>query len=267
MPEGFSYAGEGTKETGLVIKNDKDLNEFVWIPVKDMSYSYNRYALLPSQPSGGVDTATNSIKIKYASGSSYYYTEAMPVDEQTSVNTYGGYYIARYEAGILNKREKYTTPTVKPIFKKSMSTETVYAYNYVTRNEAKKLSEGLYNKETDNIKSKLCSSYAWDTALKFIQIKHADWITNSTGGNYGKGTGASGTIQPTGYHSIMNIYDMGGNVAEWTTEIYSYSNAQYVYHGGYYDNLSSKNPASYRHGKANSIPYDATTGFRVALYL
>ena len=38
VPVGFSYAGEGTKETGFVIKNDADLNEFVWIPTDLVEY-------------------------------------------------------------------------------------------------------------------------------------------------------------------------------------------------------------------------------------
>lgn len=52
-----------------------------------------------------------------------------------------------------------------------------YIYNYVNRDEAKSLAEGLYNKTENNITSKLCSSYAWDTALKFIETKNPGWAS------------------------------------------------------------------------------------------
>ena len=67
-------------------------------------------------------------------------------------------------------------------------------------------------------KSKLCSSYAWDTALKFIDGENGIWSVNSEGGNYYTSTSK---LKNTGYHKMKNIYDMGGNVYEWTTEAYT----------------------------------------------
>ena len=46
VPVGFSpitNSDQGTKDTGFVIKNNRDENEFVWIPVEGMGYDYDRY--------------------------------------------------------------------------------------------------------------------------------------------------------------------------------------------------------------------------------
>lgn len=100
VPKGFApilkSEGQGTKNTGFVIKdmnNNAETrgNEFVWVPVEGMPYTYGRYAFLQNQP---VDE-TDPTKIKWGAT---YFTEDMPEDEQTSVNQYGGYYIGRYES-------------------------------------------------------------------------------------------------------------------------------------------------------------------------
>ncbi len=96
VPKGFTpipvEEGQGTKDTGFVIKDTSTKadgtasqtngNEFVWIPVENMSYNYARY----------------DFNKQYGNYSDY--SETMPEDEQTSVATYGGYYIGRYETGI-----------------------------------------------------------------------------------------------------------------------------------------------------------------------
>lgn len=274
IPAGFQVSlkqGETKISEGLVIRNGTDLNEFVWILVAGMPYSYDRHAFSRdgwtyNQTLGELDTATNSYKIIRADATSYYYTEAMPSDERTSVETYGGYYIARYEAGILTQRTAQGNATTPPIFQKTTDETPVYAYNYVTQDQAKSLSEGLYNKAEDNVTSKLCSSYAWDTALEFIEMQNKGWATNTIGENYNATSGETGALQRTGYHSVNNIYDIGGNVREWTTEIYSNSNQTCAARGGYFNTTASVYPAAHR-------TYSSTTnannyvGFRATLYL
>lgn len=270
IPKGFQVSlkeGETKISEGLVVRNAGDLNEFVWVPVKGMPYSYDRYAFVGgnvNQVEDGMDMVTNSKKIKYNANESNYFTEENPTDEQISVNTYGGYYIARYEAGILEQRTAKGNITQKPIFQKSTNEQVLYVYNYVTINQAKSLSEGLYNKEENNVISKLCSSYAWDTALKFIEIKNDGWITNSTGENYSSDKGGTGILQQIGYHSINNIYDIGGNVVEWTTENYNNTNYPCVYRGGSYAGSAS---AATRHNNDGELSADEYTGFRTTLYL
>ncbi len=280
VPKGFTHI-EGTKETGFVIKNDTDGNEFVWIPVEEgCGYTYNRYAFEREGWKGSTelwefDTRTNSYQIgekrtetSQSSRLAYLnhniriattegpirFVEAMPSDEITSVNQYKGYYIGRYEVGVATEYNREL---------KIQKGLTVYC---ARKTEAKVLGENLYKKSENNVTSKLCSSYAWDTALKFIETKHSGWATNSEGGCY------SLTEAPlTGYYSVNNIYDMGGNFPEWTTEeaINDFRNGIDVVRG-YYNKINnfiynaSDCPAAARY----SIDLDSDTyTFRVTLYL
>ena len=196
IPAGFAVSqveGENTIDDGLVII-DKNGNEFVWIPVDGMDYDYNRY-IFSGQSFGGLDSNTNSQKIIPVSGASDYYTEALSSEEALSVQTYGGYYIARYESGILEEIER------TDIDKGSLSNTLVVQenkniYNFVTIDDAITLSNNLYA-ANDKIISKLCSSYAWDTALKFIETSFSSYPTNSVGGNYNQESGGTGILQKT----------------------------------------------------------------------
>lgn len=274
IPNGFSYK-EGTNETGLVIKNNNDNNEFVWIPTQGLGYTYNRHAYSRagweySQIQKELDMETNSYKIERLDKVGEYYIEAMPQDEQLSVNKYKGYYIGRYEAGIASGTgrkgsDENKTATANEIEKKSgkpLSQPDKYVYNWVTCNQAKGLSEGLYNKTENSVTSKLCSSYAWDTMLEFIKRQHSDWITNTIDENT-KDKGLA--IQKTGYHSINNIYDIGGNVTEWTTENYS-KDESYVYRGGDMSGFAASYPVA-RRGVYDSSNILDCFGFRLALFL
>ena len=253
IPSGFVYVG-GTKASGLVISDnaaDKEKykgqttvgtdlvgNQFVWIPVENIA-DYKRTAYSMNVATGTIDSTTNSEQIKYSSSRDYYFTEALPADEKTSVETNKGFYIGRYEAG---DQESTNSKTLRASGASTSNTITVKAgqapYNHVTRTQAKSLAEGFSTKQGyTSVKSKLVSSYAWDTAIAFIQKTNSDYGNSSEEGNYidsptftytgiadtekNKQTKANGTstLIPTGQTTaVNNIYDMGGNVWEWTTE-------------------------------------------------
>ena len=59
-----------------------------------------------------------------------------------------------------------------------------------------------------------------------------------------------------------NIYDLAGNVDEWSDEM---SNTGYLIRGGHHYNLGESRSISFRHN-ANSGSY-STTGFRIRLYI
>ena len=158
----------------------------------------------------------------------------MPEDEKTSVEKYKGFYIGRYEAGDKESTEAKTLRSSNDVTKTVTIKKGQAPYNYVTPEEAISLAEGFakQQKYSENIKTKLVSSYAWDTTISFIQKTVNDYASNSPQGNYmntrfeyiditgeSKSTWGIGILIPTGLTtSVCNIYDMGGNVEEWTTE-------------------------------------------------
>ena len=281
VPKGFSHT-EGTKDTGFVIKNDTDGNEFVWVPCTidgaNESIKYDRYEFLTTQLADGIDIETDSMKIKHSSDKDYIYTERMQSDEQTSVRLYGGFYIGRYETGIEGKAERTSDSGILDsiVVKRGKN-----VYNYISYKEAKVKAENLYTKPNNGVKSKLCSSYAWDTALKFIETTNTAYATSGFGGNYKDKTFSymdlNGEVQnkdensvimvPTGQTTpVNNIYDMGGNVWEWTTEECKCENLQFGTRGGARDNNSKYDPAGKR-GHANKDASQNNISFRITLYL
>ena len=265
VPEGFKISSETANNVqGGVVIADKDDNQFVWIPVASIA-DYKRTAYSSNVATGTTDSATNSEQIKYSSSKDYYFTEAMPEDEKISVETYHGFYIGRYEAGDKESTEA-TTPTMRASGASTTNTITLKKgqapYNYVTKTQAQSLAEGMKAKQGYSAKTKLCSSYAWDTAIAFIQKTNSDYGDSSEEGNYydisdfsyKDITGASQTkshnsnvLIPTGQTTpVCNIYDMGGNCYEWTTELCSYSSGPCTERGGSYINFYAGYPAGFR---------------------
>ena len=152
-------------------------------------------------------------------------------------------------------------------------------YNYINYDNSKSLAEGMASKNEYNAKTKLVSSYAWDTAINFIQIKTPDYDSNSPQGNYNDITFSYANVGetektqtknglklvPTGQTTaVSNIYDMGGNAYERTTESYSYTSSPISGRGGTYFNGASLYPAGYR-GYNNGLAY-SDGSFRVTLF-
>ena len=255
IPEGFRISTDSasTVQGGVVIE-DKDRNQFVWVPVATLA-DYKRTAYSTNIETEETDNTTNSVKIKYDSIDDHYFTEALPEDEKTSVERYKGFYIGRYEAG-----DKESTGTTKATFRTSSSgadnAVTIKAdqvpYNFVTRTQAVSLAEGFATKQGYKAKTKLVSSYAWDTTIAFIEKTVNNYGSSSSQGNYSdtsvtykditdeskpektKAENSSLLVATGQTTPVCNIYDMGGNLYEWTTESYSYTNLPYASRGGDY---------------------------------
>ena len=300
IPAGFVYVG-GTKASGLVISDaaaDKEKykgqttvgtdlvgNQFVWIPVENIA-DYKRSAYGDNVDTGTIDSSTNSTQIKPRRSSSEYHTEAMPSDEKTSIETNKGYYIGRYEAG-----DKESTDANKFRISGASTSNTITIkakqapYNYIKYTDAKALAEGFKTQQnySSSVTTKLVSSYAWDTAIAFIQKTNSDYGNSSEEGNYRdttftytdiKGTdqikekeeNGQGRLIPTGQTTaVNNIYDMGGNVWEWTTEPFSNTSYPYTRRGGGCDDGFAYCPAGYRNGFSDRVFSD--NGFRLTLFL
>ena len=148
-----------------------------------------------------------------------------------SVKSNGGYYIARYEASygtdgkanskVSNSFSEDTAPTTEGTL-----------WNYITQIDSATASRNLYTTVT----SDLINSYAWDTAIVYIQNFSGDTdYSMQIGGNINSSltnTGANGD-------EVCKINDMASNTREWTTEYSTNANSSNASpctsRGGYYD--------------------------------
>ena len=261
IPEGFRISTDSasTVQGGVVIE-DKDGNQFVWVPVATLAdYKRTWYH-------------------GYVSFSKF--SEALPEDEKTSVERYKGFYIGRYEAGDKENTEAKTLRRSNDVTKTVTIKANQAPYNNVTRTQAVSLAEGFSTKQGYKAKTKLVSSYAWDTTIAFLQKVNSDYGSSSEEGNYKNTTfsytditGASQTkaesstvLVPTGQTTpVCNIYDMGGNVYEWTTESYSSTNDPCARRGGNYNSNFADYPAGTRGSYSDYA--NAFNGFRLTLFM
>ena len=187
-----------------------------------------------------------------------------------SVKTNGGYYIGRYEASFASGSsiENYKAATkVSTGYRTYSDGSMLYTegtlWNWITQLDASKVAINTYE-DSSVVKSDLMNSYAWDTAIVFIQecgktnyANQAGYLINSNLTNTG-----------TGQDEVCKINDMASNVAEWTTEYSSYTVSSYAFpctiRGGYY-NLSSHYTAARNNNDATVS--GGTVGFRLSLYM
>ena len=183
--------------------------------------------------------------------------------EKESIKKYGGYYIGRYEVGKDNK-----TAVIKA---------EQEPYVNIKWSKAYELTKGIGGGE--GATTYLCSSYSWDTAINFIQNTtgknyatsiigfNGNWKSQEVKDSSGKVIKPVNTAQRlnTGLTTALcNIYDMGGNVGEFTTELNPGTSETVVLRGG--NNNVNGRPAGYRWDN-NSGNASSYYGFRATLFL
>ena len=206
---------------GIVITDGT--NEFVWVPVGNIYQSeteyktitLGRYSSFTANDAGEYTPAQTAENYATATTIDTYFTEdtadnhnsdygnAIAKDIGAFVNsatTKGGYYLGRYEAGNLNDTLVCKANQI--------------VYSAVTQPEASNLSQNMY-KDATTFTSDLVNSYAWDTAIVFIQA----FSTETDASNYSNLNKCTSFVN-TGVHpdKYCNIYDMSGNACEWSTE-------------------------------------------------
>ena len=296
IPTGFYYVG-GTKTSGIVISdnvNDKDKyknkavvgtdllgNQYVWIPcTTDSTSSKLQYARTEWGVEADGDDNSRAIKDELTlTDASVTYSNADTANginadvskeivaqikaEKASVAQYGGYYIGRYEVG-----KNSDTAVVK-------YNQTPYAS--ITWSTAYGLAKKIIT--NSEVNSYLCSSYAWDTAVNFIQNNstaknyatsiegfNGNWnpqAVKDPSGNVIKPAGTSQQLNTGLTTQFCNIFDMGGNEAEFTTELNPGTSETVVLRGGRYSNNL---PAGYRWDNGSGGA-GINGGFRATLFL
>ena len=256
----YTYSGDNIPavQDGIVIENGTDGNQFVWVPVgtiKNKNGSTNtitlgRYefdsstgALKSTTPVqvASVENCTQEVTINTnykelsvfragnsATDSTAQNATARNLEEFISTTlANGGYYIARFEAsGTASKIASKYNQTV---------------LGNITQPNAAKAAREMYGEVKENNElvyaSDLVNSYAWDTAIIFIQT----YSTETDASSYAsENNGPTDGQKNTGLSNdkYCNIWDMSGNAYEWTTEYSTLSRTSYIYpcvcRGGYF---------------------------------
>ena len=284
----YTYSGDTIPavQDGIVIENGTDGNQFVWVPVGTIKNKDNTTNTIKLGRYSSF-TATNGVYTPVQVASVENYTQAVKISNKyQELSTFrdgsksdgsenatardlktfiemslanGGYYIARYEASgdsskIYSKYDQTVLTDIPQPIAASLARE-MYG-------EVKENNELIYA-------SDLVNSYAWDTAIIFIQT----YSTETDASSYAsKNKSTSKANTGTNNDKYCNIWDMSGNACEWTTEYYTSSSSSVfypcVYRGGYYYTAYGKANyyTSYRDG-GGTTGSNSTYGLRPLLYV
>ena len=287
VSEGFviyeNTNGEDKKEE--VNDNNKDTarttrNQFVWVPVANPSEMYGtdkdgkKWGKLYEFSASGITplnwTEQDGVMSITATSGSDSYREPDVVDSDssnsitisqletefndmiTSVEKYGVFYIGRYETGNLSQEKATVVKNNTDI-----GNQTWYSMY--------KKAKGIA--VNNNVTSSMIWGSQWDATMRWMYNSGNEEKKKYTYDSRGKGNYSSDSPIATGSieaYAVNNIYDMAGNVSDWTIE--AYSTVLRVTRGGNYSDDGSNGPASVRRSSNPTNSID-NYGFRVALYM
>ena len=276
-------------QDGIVIENGTDGNQFVWVPVGTIKNKNNttntitlgRYefdsntgALKSNTPAqvASVENCTQEVVISNSCKELSVFRAGNTATDSTAQNatarnlkefisttlSNGGYYIARFEAsGTASKiTSKYNQKVLVDI----------------TQPNAAKLAREMYEEVKENNElvyaSDLVNSYAWDTAIVFIQTYSVktDYASHNES-NTTKAFTATGKNND----KYCNIFDMSGNASEWTTEYstdsYIINSPPCVIRGGCYNPANGSGYYTSSRSGSNPTSSYSNTGLRPLLYV
>ena len=302
LPDENSTIISNNPDTGIIIK-DSNNNEWVWIEVPKSIYTSTTtktdYTAIETamqtyasayRKSGYTDTFYSSAQHGFANATEY---NDWKNSMLSSVFENGGFYIGRYEVGTETARfasnDELTTPLIQ---------RDKYPYSFVTCKQAQDLSKQL---ATGGKQTSLMFGIQRDLVMKFIEHKGAKTqeelkTDSSSWGNYydvsfdvkrGQGLyttdpATSGswdttsnykkpissvllTTGATDRNSALGIYDLAGNVWEWTLEKCNNTSNPCSFNGGGYGYRGPEYPASSRY-YYNTFSAVVHIGFRSALW-
>ena len=293
VPKGYiasKVTGETTVEGGFVIyegeeevnDTNKDTaqttrNQFVWVPVANPSemygrdenckkwgklYDFDENGITPynwTEKNGvmSITNATGNCEPDVVSSDSSNSVTLTQLETEfnsmiASVEKYGGFYIGRYETGNLKEAEAVVVKNNSDI-----NNQTWYT---------------MYNKSkgvavNSNVTTSMIWGCQWDAVMRWMynsgDAEKKKYTYDSTGkGNYSGSKKATGSDSA---YAVNNIYDMAGNVLDWTIEALITGNR--VYRGGDCFGDSNFHPASVRNYYRVPAVSDDDVGSRLALYM
>ena len=296
VPAGFKVVNpEDNVEDGIIIEDvsygTTEGSQFVWVPVGnihttegDRTITLGRYwfnedgsvntELSKTEPKEILMNATGTVSwgegLKDDTTTN---THAIDIEEFISrTKSTGGYYIGRYEA------RDGTTTVARTRGNAVDSNQLVctadnYVYNYIDQVRAANLCRNMYS-ENNNFTSDLINSFAWDTAIVFIQecSGDTDYSIKTSVNSGGIGSIANkGTNNYSKKDVVCNIWDMASNCMEYSTESWLPSPELATMRGGCYTVFTDGRPngeASSRTGTSASKSYlYEQHSFRPILYL
>ena len=275
VPAGFKVVNTDdlTVEKGIVVEDSKG-NQYVWIPCttedskSQLQFKRTEWDV---EDDGGTKASKDELTLtcpeNYSdNGLTYAVVNEIVTQvkaEKDSVRRNGGYYIGRYEVG-----DENGTAVIKA--DQTPMANIIWSTAY---NKAKGIGGG------PGATTYLCSSYAWDTAINFIQNNgfpnyararedsyNENWVDKNvkdSKGNIIKETNNVERLSTGKTTPKCNIYDMGGNVAEFTTEVMPSTSEPVVLRGGIYGDIG---PAGQRYDIGTSGA-GSGGGFRATLFL
>ena len=242
VPQGFKIAADsGLNVTEGIVIEDNDIiegignnrgNQYVWIPVGNeikkndgttINITLGRYEFASDgTPILKQDAANytqeviiNSYYKELAASRAGVASDGLDGLNTTALDLKGfvdsvkaneGYYIARYEASY--GTDGKANSKVSNSYSGSNNVEGKL-WNWITQINAATTSRNLYN----TVNSDLINSYAWDTAIVYIQNFSGDT-------DYSRQTSLNTSLANTGENNDekCKINDMSSNIREWTTE-------------------------------------------------
>lgn len=303
IPTGFYYV-TGTPSTGMVISNingddennSKGGNQFVWVPCSGedgvtyekenglattwkANYSSKQYWYTDytddTETTTNEDGTTSSETLTVADG-----TWSDNGGDSTSVQKYGGFYVARYEAGVPNSNfysvqdgAAYITTSVKNVSNlKPVSKKDTFSWNYISQTNAVTLSSNMYS-DSESVTSSLIDSYAWDTIVEWMEKNETGIATNSI--NRGNYTNSNFSVS-NGMYALHRLESLttaaqdanAQSIADGGSNIYTAKGWQSIYKKvstsvGYLGNISKETNDSYGF---SSYEYRDTTYYYYNLF-
>ena len=301
LPDSNSTVIEDDLDKGVVVQDSKN-NEWTWIVVpKSVTASSTTDGDIENALIGYATKYRGSYTDTWYEGcglSQSKYEENYSKMLQ-SIKANGGFYIGKYEVGSFDNPVTSSDNTRQAVIQQG-----AYPYNYVRCSQAEEIAEGLatggktstlmFGIQWDLVLAYLESKGVPAADLNDDSSSWGNYANNSfpvAEGNkyaiYNQSTYQLGEWNPvpsdyekpnsgterwvllsTGAvedNSKMNIYDLAGNVYEWTLEKSTNTDDPCAFRGGDYDVRGFNYPASSRYDNSTSVS-TYSIGFRPALY-